>query len=260
MAETPDDLALAQLWQRYKDTGERALRDQLVLHYSPVVKFVAGRLAAGLPSSVDPADLVSYGIFGLLDAIERFDLGRGFKFETYAVNRVRGAILDELRSIDWVPRSVRSRARAVERAFQLLEGQLGRSPTDIELAEALDMTEPQLQATLAQISVLGVAALDETVKGGDRENGSRLADSVADTGDGPVEVWEKAETRTMLADAIRGLAERDRLVLSLYYFENLTLAEIGGVLGVSESRVCQIHTKAVLQLRARFAASSRSSD
>jgi RNA polymerase sigma factor for flagellar operon FliA len=260
MPETADDLALQQLWQSYKDSGERALRDQLVLHYSPVVKFVAGRLAAGLPSSVDPADLVSYGIFGLLDAIERFEPARGFKFETYAVNRVRGAILDELRSIDWVPRSVRSRARAVERAFQLLEGQLGRSPSDAELAEALDMTEPQLQAALAQISVLGVAALDETVKGGDRENGMRLGDAVADTGDGPVEAWEKTETRTMLAEAIRGLAERDRLVLSLYYFENLTLAEIGGVIGVSESRVCQIHTKAVLQLRARFAAAGRSHD
>jgi RNA polymerase sigma factor for flagellar operon FliA len=246
-----------RLWAEYKQVGERELRDRLIVHYSPLVKYVAGRVATGLPQNVDQADLVSYGIFGLIDAIEKFDLDRGFKFETYAIARIKGNILDELRSIDWVPRSVRAKARALEKAYSKLEGQLHRTPTDVELAAELDMTDDQLQSTLGQISFTGLVALDEMLSGGDRGDSMTLGDTLADGGMGPVAAYEVEEMRQILADAINRLPEREKVVLTLYYYEGLTLAEIGSILGVTESRVCQIHTKSVIQLRARMAASER---
>jgi len=254
MSAESDDLE--GIWVRFKETGERALRDRLILQYAPLVKYVAGRVAVGLPQSVDQSDLVSYGIFGLIDAIEKFDLGRGYKFETYAISRIKGAILDELRSIDWVPRSVRAKARTVERAYQKLEAELHRSPSDDELAAELAMTNDQLQATLGQISFVGIAALDELLIG-DRGDATTLGDTLADRGEGPVAVFEVTEMRHILARAINTMPEREKVVLTLYYYEGLTLAEIGQVLGVTESRVCQIHTKAVLHLRARVAAAER---
>jgi RNA polymerase sigma factor for flagellar operon FliA len=254
---TSQQLDLEALWAAYKRAPERQLRDQLILHYAPVVKYVAGRVASGLPPSVDAADLVSYGIFGLIDAVERYEPGRGVKFETYAIARIRGAIMDELRSIDWVPRSVRAKARALERAFQTLEARLHRSPSDAELAAELSWSEEQLQSSLQQISMVGVAALDETLSGRDRDDGATLADTVADTGAGPVALFEVAETRAALARSIEALPNREKIVLTLYYYEGMTLADIGDVLGVTESRACQIHTKAVLHLRARLAATDR---
>ena len=248
---------IERLWAEYKDEGRRELRDQLIVHYSPLVKYVAGRVATGLPQSVDQADLVSYGIFGLIDAIEKFDLGRGFKFETYAIARIKGNILDELRSIDWVPRSVRAKARALEKAYSKLEGELHRTPTEAELADELDLTEDQLQTTLGQISFTGLVALDEMLSGGERGESATLGDTLPDSGVGPVAAYEVEEMRHILADAINRLPEREKTVLSLYYYEGLTLAEIGSILGVTESRVCQIHTKAVIQLRSRIAASER---
>jgi RNA polymerase sigma factor for flagellar operon FliA len=246
-----------RLWADYKQDGRQELRDQLIVHYSPLVKYVAGRVASGLPQNVDQADLVSYGIFGLIDAIEKFDLDRGFKFETYAIARIKGNILDELRSIDWVPRSVRAKARAIEKAYSKLEGQLHRTPSDAELAKELDLTEDQLQTTLGQISFTGLVALDEMLSGGDRGDSMTLGDTLADSGMGPVAAYEVEEMRQILADAIQRLPEREKVVLTLYYYEGLTLAEIGSILGVTESRVCQIHTKSVIQLRARLAASER---
>ena len=248
---------LERLWAEYKDAGARELRDQLIVHYSPLVKYVAGRVATGLPQNVDQADLVSYGIFGLIDAIEKFDLERGFKFETYAIARIKGNILDELRSIDWVPRSVRAKARAMEKAYSKLEGELHRTPSDSELADELDLTEVQLQTTLGQISFTGLVALDEMLSGGDRGDATTLGDTLADGGVGPVAAYEVEEMRHILADAINRLPDREKTVLTLYYYEGLTLAEIGSILGVTESRICQIHTKAVIQLRARIAASER---
>ena len=249
---------IERLWAEYKEYGRREQRDQLIVHYSPLVKYVAGRVATGLPQSVDQADLVSYGIFGLIDAIEKFDLGRGFKFETYAIARIKGNILDELRSIDWVPRSVRAKARALEKAYSKLEGELRRTPTDTELANELDLTDEQLQTTLGQISFTGLVALDEMLSGGgDRGESATLGDTLPDAGMGPVAAYEVEEMRHILADAINRLPEREKTVLSLYYYEGLTLAEIGSILGVTESRVCQIHTKAVIQLRSRIAASER---
>ena len=248
---------LERLWAAYKRRGTRDVRDQLILHYSPLVKYVAGRVAVGLPQNVEQADLVSYGIFGLIDAIEKFDPGRGFKFETYAIARIKGAILDELRSIDWVPRSVRAKARALEKAYGKLEGELHRTPNDDELATELGLSDDQLQSTLNQISFIGLVALDEMLSSGDRGDSITLGDTVADAGAGPVAAYEVEEMRHILADAINRMPEREKIVLTLYYYEGLTLAEIGQVLGVTESRVCQIHTKAVLQLRSRLAASER---
>jgi len=253
-----DASEIERLWVRYKADGERAVRDELIVHYSPLVKYVAGRVAVGLPQNVEQSDLVSYGIFGLIDAIEKFDLGRGYKFETYAIARIKGAILDELRSIDWVPRSIRAKARAIEKAYSKLEGDLHRTPSDDEVAQELDMTNDQLQTTLGQISFVGLVALDEMLSvGGERGESTTLKDTIADSGDGPVAAYEVEEMRHILADAINRMPEREKIVLTLYYYEGLTLAEIGQVLGVTESRVCQIHTKAVLQLRSRILASER---
>ena len=247
-----------RLWADYKADGGRELRDQLIVHFSPLVKYVAGRVAVGLPQNVDQADLVSYGIFGLIDAIEKFDPARGFKFETYAIARIKGAILDELRSIDWVPRSVRSKARQIETAIARLESRLHRAPSDEELAAELEVSDEQLQAMLNQISFVGLVALDEMLNvGGERGESVTLGDTIADKGEGPVGAYEVEEMKHILAEAVNRMPDRDKTVLTLYYYEGLTLAEIGQVLGVTESRVCQIHTKAILQLRARILATER---
>lgn len=244
-----------ELWEHYGRTASRAARDRLILHYSPLVKYVAGRVGSGLPANVEQSDLVSYGIFGLIDAIEKFDLDRGLKFETYAISRIKGAILDELRANDWVPRSVRAKARAVETAFSKLEGKLHRSPTEAELAEELGYTAEALQSILGQVSLTGVMALDEWL--GDRHEQATLADTIADDSAGPGALFEMREMRGQLASAIERMPDREKVVLTLYYFENLTLAQIGQVLKVTESRVSQIHTRAVLHLRSRLQAMER---
>ncbi len=244
------DERVEELWWKYAATRDHDMRDRLIVHYSPLVKFVASRLAAGLPQNVEQADLVSYGIFGLIDAIDRFDPERGNKFETYAMQRIKGAILDELRSYDWVPRSVRAKARSIEKALTKLESEFGRTPNENELAGELGIAVSQLQAMLSQISGVGLIALDEMLAGnGDRNESVALIDTIPDSGDGPVSLFETKEMKQLLALGINGMGEREKLVLVLYYFEHFTLAEIGKVLGVTESRVCQIHTKAVMQLR-----------
>lgn len=246
------------LWARYKATPTRPVRDQLILQYSPLVKYVAGRVAVGLPQSVDQADLVSYGVFGLIDAIEKFEPSRGFRFETYAISRIKGAIMDELRAIDWVPRSVRAKARSIETAMAKLESQHHRSPTDEELADELDLTVDRLQHALSQISFVGMAALDELLSvGAERGESMTLGDTIPDMGDGPLAVFESVELRDRLREAVAKLPERERTVLGLYYYEGLTLAQIGEIIGVTESRICQIHTRAVLQLRGRLSAGDR---
>ena len=243
------------LWERYGDSPNREVRDQLIVHYSPLVKYVASRVAAGLPQNVEQADLVSYGIFGLIDAIDKFDPGRGYKFETYAISRIKGAMLDELRSMDWVPRSVRTKAKRIEQANAKLEAKLGRAPTDEELADALDITMEELETMLTKISFVGVVALDEMLSGSERGDSMTLGDTIPDKGAGPVGSFEVEEMRQLLAESINSMTEREKTVLTLYYYEGLTLSEIGQVLGVTESRVCQIHTKSVLRLRSRLSAS-----
>lgn len=242
--------AVTTLWQRLKDDSDGHAREALILQYSPLVKFVAGRVAAGLPRNVDQADLVSYGVFGLIDAIDKFEPERGFKFETYAINRIKGSILDGLRSLDWVPRSVRSRAREVERSMSELEHRLQRTPSDEELARHMDQDVESVRGTLAEMSNLGLVALDELIG---PDSASSLGDFIPDrAGVGPEAAFHAEETRHILGDAINRLPDRERLVITLYYFEGLTLAEIGEVLGVTESRVCQIHAKSVLSLRNRM--------
>jgi RNA polymerase sigma factor FliA len=250
--EDDDASAIARLWSDYKSNGGREARDQLILHYSPLVKYVAGRVAVGLPQNVEQSDLVSYGIFGLIDAIDKFDPDRNIKFETYAIARIKGAMIDELRSIDWVPRSVRAKARAVEKAYATLEANLLRTPTDVEVATEMGISEQDLHTIFNQVSFVGLVALDEMLAGGDRGESTTLGDTIPDKGEGPVAAFEVEEMKQILASAINRLGDREKVVLTLYYYEGLTLAEIGEVLGVTESRVCQIHTKAVLQLRSKM--------
>ena len=248
---------LRELWRRYKQEGDERARERLVVAYSPLVKFIAGRMASGLPSHVEEADLISCGLLGLIGAIERFDLDREIKFETFAVARVKGAIIDELRSLDWVPRSVRARARDVERAHAQLEAELLRAPTDEEMAAKLKIGVDEFNDALLQIANSSVLALDDLWTFADPEGGGGQI-SVLDTINDPNAVDPEteahaSEVKDRLADAIESLPERERLVVALYYYENLVLREIGEVLGVTESRVSQLHTKAVLALRSRFA-------
>jgi RNA polymerase sigma factor for flagellar operon FliA len=248
----PQEQELQELWTEFKSSGDERAREWLILHYSPLVKFVAGRVGAGLPKNVDHADLVSYGTFGLIDAVDKFEPERGFKFETYAVNRIKGAILDELRALDWVPRSVRSRAREIQRTMAELNHTLQRTPTEEEVAESMEVPLDTLRSHLGEIANLGFVALDELLNPSENASGS-MTDVLPDSGAiDPSGSFEKEETRYMLADSINRLPDRERLVLTLYYYEGLTLAEIGGVLNVTESRICQIHTKAVMSLRNRF--------
>ena len=245
-----DQIALC--WKDYKQTGSPQSRDRLIVNYSPLVKYVASRVASGLPGNIDGGDLVSYGIFGLIDAIAKFDTERAIKFETYAIARIKGAIIDELRAIDWVPRSVRSKARMVEKAIVKLEAKLLRSPSDEEIASELSISPKDLGDILTETRRLGVAALDEIMSGAERGDAATLGDTIADKGKGPMITFENEETRQLLAFALNRLGDREKMVLALYYYEGFTLAEIGQVLAVTESRVCQIHTKAVMQLRLRL--------
>ncbi len=245
------EAGIVALWRSYGERRDPALRERLVLHYAPLVKYVAGRVGTGLPGHVDAADLVQSGIFGLVDAIDRFEPERGLKFETYAMQRIRGAILDDLRAQDWVPRSVRSRAREVERALERLEGRLLRTASDAEVADELGLSVSDLLELYAQLRLTSVVALDELVTVG--RGGTSLAETLPDDSvPDPGAVMDGVESRRLLAQAVSQLGERDRVVVTLYYFENLTLAEIGEVLGVTESRVCQLHTRAVLRLRAKL--------
>jgi RNA polymerase sigma factor for flagellar operon FliA len=245
------------LWLQYRKTRDQGIRDRLILTYAPLVKYVAGRLGSGLPAHVDEGDLVSYGLLGLIGAIERYDPERDVKFETYAIARIKGAIIDELRAMDWVPRSVRSRAREIERAIAELEKKLLRAPTDEEIAAKVGITEEELEESLTEIARSSIAALDElwTVSstGGDQ---IALIDTIEDTeAPDPQSSLSATEMREAIGEAIARLPEREKLVVTLYYYEELTLREIGEVLGVTESRVSQLHTKAILRLKARLAGS-----
>jgi RNA polymerase sigma factor FliA len=249
-------IELRELWRRYKESGSDRAREQLVVAYSPLVKYVAGRMSSGLPAHVEESDLISYGLIGLINAIERFEIEREIKFETYAITRIKGAIIDELRSLDWVPRSVRARAREIERANSKLEHRLQRAPTDEEMSVELGISMEDFNDALLQISNSTVAALDElwTVSDSSGDQVS-LLDTIQDPGaPDPAAVMDATDLKDRVADAIARLPEREKLVVALYYYENLTLREIGEVLGVTESRISQLHTKAVLRLRSRLTA------
>jgi RNA polymerase sigma factor for flagellar operon FliA len=243
------DPDLQRHWDRWLLRRDTNARDQLIIHYSPLVKFVAGRVGAGMPSNVDAGDLVSAGIFGLIDAIERYEPDREIKFETFAAPRIRGAIYDGLRELDWVPRLVRRRAREVEQAFAHLEGRSGEAPDDEGLATHLGISTSELAKWLNQIAATTVGPLDRAIELGHEPPADPTPTH------SPIRAMEDRETRGAMHAEIRSLPEREKLVLSLYYDEGLTLAEIADVLGVTESRVSQIHTKAVLHLRSRLSAS-----
>lgn len=247
---------LDDLWRRYKSSADERARERLVIAYSPLVKYVAGRVGSGLPAHVAETDLISYGLGGLVSAIERFDLSREVAFETYAAQRIRGAIIDELRALDWVPRSVRARARAIELANAKLESRLHRAPTDEEMAAELDCTVEAFQDSLQQIAGSTIVALDELWTSADSTGDQRpLIDTVPDTrSPDPHVVVDRRERRDRVAAAIVALPEREKMVIALYYYENLTLREIGEVLGVTESRVSQLHAQAMLRLRSKLQA------
>jgi RNA polymerase sigma factor for flagellar operon FliA len=241
------------LWLEYGRTHDKALRDRLIVTYSPLVKYVAGRLGSGLPAHVEEADLVSYGLLGLMSAIDRYEPARAIKFETFAIARIRGSIIDELRTLDWVPRSVRSRAREIERAIRDLESRLARAPTDEEIAHKVGITPGELEDSLIDISRTSIAALDELWSTSSEGDQVSLLDTIEDPESvKPAEALDETEMREALAEAIDRLPEREKLVVTLYYYEELTLREIGEVLGVTESRVSQLHTKAILRLRSRL--------
>jgi RNA polymerase sigma factor for flagellar operon FliA len=245
------------LWREYRRSRDQALRDRLILTYAPLVKFVAGRLGSGLPAHVEENDLVSYGLLGLIGAIERYDPDRDVKFETYAIARIKGSIIDELRALDWVPRSVRSRARDIERAIAALEAKLHRAPTDEEIAQRLGITQSELEDSLTDISRSSIAALDElwTISSSTGDQVSLMETIEDPQGPEPQTALAQTELREALGEAIARLPEREKLVITLYYYEELTLREIGEVLGVTESRVSQLHTKAILRLKARLGGS-----
>jgi RNA polymerase sigma factor for flagellar operon FliA len=245
---------LKELWRRCKEEGDERARERLVVAYSPLVKYVAGRMASGLPSHVEEADLISYGLIGLIGSIERYDLDRDIKFETFAVSRIRGAIIDELRSLDWVPRSVRAKARDVEKAHSKLENKLGRAPNEEEMADELGVPVDDFRTTLLEIANSSVLALDDLWTVSDPDGGQvSLLDTIRDPNAvDPEEAIDTVELKDRLAEAIESLPDRERLVIALYYYETLTLREIGEVLGVTESRVSQLHTKAVLGMRSHL--------
>ena len=245
---------LAEIWRSFKTTNDKILRDRLILTYAPLVKYVAGKLGTWLPAHVEEGDLISYGLLGLIGAIERFDPERDIKFETYAISRIRGSMIDELRSLDWVPRSVRSRAREIERAMAELENRLRRAPTDEEVAEELGITVSEFEESLTQISRSSVVALDElwTTSSASGDSAA-LIDTLEDpNADDPTRKLSDGEVKKALANAITRLPDREKLVIMLYYYEELTLREIGEVLTVTESRVSQLHTKAILRLKVRL--------
>jgi RNA polymerase sigma factor FliA len=245
-------IVLTETWRRYKRTGDRSSRNQLILAYSPMVKYLAGRIVARMPAHVEVADLVSYGLGGLIEAVERFDPARGVKFEAYASTRIRGAIIDELRSLDWVPRSIRGEARKIEEATAELSTSLHRMPTDAELAARMSIDAEELDASLQRVADARVVALDQPwdITGADGGETTLLQTLPDRDAADPAASADRADLRQRMTDAILNLPEREQLVLGLRYHQEMRLAEIGEILGVTESRVSQLHAKAVLQVRA----------
>jgi RNA polymerase sigma factor for flagellar operon FliA len=243
----PDEAAgtTEHLWRSYKETGDKDARDRLILQYSPLVKYVAGRVRSGLPSNVDQNDLISDGVIGLMDAIDKFEPERGLQFQTYAVPRIRGAIVDALRASDWVPRSMREKIRDINAAQAKLEKELGHVPGDQQVAAELGLSVKELRSTYSKISYANVASIDEM----------GVTDDAATPAE-PATFSDMDDIPEGFLGAVHELPERDRVVVALYYWEGLTLAEIGQVLGVTESRISQLHSRATMTLRRKLTLSA----
>lgn len=243
-----------ELWRNYKEHGDLAAKEALIIKFSAMVKYVAGRLVMGLPPHVEVNDLISYGIFGLMDAIEKYDPERGVKFETYAVARIKGAIMDGLRAWDWVPPSLRRRAREVEDAYSRVEQKLGRAATDMEIASALTMDVGDFRELIANLSRANLLSLDDIWNSNERDDATRPAiDMICDhEAPDPGLAAEFEEKKRFLAEALGRLPDREKLVVTLYYYEGLTVKEISELLKVTPSRISQLHSKAILRLRGRL--------
>lgn len=242
-----------ELWELYKKAKNPQIREAFIRQYAPLVKYVAGKVAVGMPNNVEFDDLVGFGVFGLLDAIDKYDPAKNVKFKTYAVTRIRGAIFDELRSIDWVPRSVRQKTREIEDTIVSLEAQLGRTVSDQEIAKSMGMSEDEYLKTVLKISGTSILSLNDVWHSGDDNDHLSIGDSIESPSSlNPDVIVEKEEVRRVIVEAINELPEKEKKVLVLYYYEDLTLKEIGQVLEVTESRVSQLHTKAILRLRAKL--------
>ncbi len=241
------------LWVEFRKTKAPVLRDKFIRQYMPLVKYVAGKVAVGMPSSVEFDDLVGFGQFGLLDAINKYDVAKNVKFKTYAVTRIRGAIFDELRQIDWVPRSVRQKSREIEDTISSLEAKLGRSASDSEIAQKLNMSEEEYHKTVMKVSGTSILSLNDVWYSGDDNDSMSIGNNIeAPASLNPDVIAEREEIKKVIAQAISELPEKEKMVIVLYYHEDLTFKEIGEVLSVSESRISQLHTKANLRLRAKL--------
>ena len=249
----PEERTEEELWLQYRKTRDSAIRDAFIKQYNPLVKYVAGKVAVGMPSNVEFDDLVGYGVFGLLDAIDKYDPERNIKFKTYAVTRIRGAIFDELRLIDFVPRSVRQKTREIESTISSLEAQLGRTASDQEIANAMGMDETEYMKTMQKISGTSIISLNDLWYSGDDNDKVSIVDNIeAPSSLNPDVVVVNEEIRRVIIEAINELPDKEKKILVLYYYEDLTLKDIGRVLQVTESRVSQLHTKAVLHLRSKL--------
>jgi len=243
-------MAVQKEWVLFKKDNDPQVRQRILEQYLPLVKNVAGRMAMGFPKSVELSDLINTGVIGLIEALSNFDPSRGVKFETYAVPRIRGAILDELRSLDWVPRSTRAKSREIDKATSKLENQLGRRPSGRELAKSLKISSDELFSALDDVSSTTILSLDELIYKKEDNRQIPRVETLEDLSyENVLRDLEKEELKAYLIQAISHLSEQERLVVALYYHEELTLKEIGEVMQISESRVSQIHTKAVLKLR-----------
>jgi RNA polymerase sigma factor for flagellar operon FliA len=248
-----EDKTEEERWLEYRKTRNPALREAFIKQYAPLVKYVAGKVAMGMPSNVEFDDLVGFGVFGLIDAIDKYDPEKNVKFKTYAVTRIRGAIFDELRQIDWVPRSVRQKTREIESTISSLEAQLGRTASDQEIAGALGMNEDEYLKTIQKISGTSILSLNDVWFSGDEKDRVSIVDSIeAPSSLNPDVVVEKEVMRQVIITAINELPDKEKKILILYYYEDLTLKDIGRVLEVTESRVSQLHTKAILHLRSKL--------
>ncbi|HQD50653.1 MAG TPA: FliA/WhiG family RNA polymerase sigma factor [Defluviitaleaceae bacterium] len=241
--------SLEMLWEQYEATKDVSIKDQLIMEYAPLVKYVAGRLNIYLGQSVEYEELVSYGVFGLIDAIEKFDFKKGVKFETYASLRIRGSIIDNIRKLDWVPRSLRQKNKEIEKTIMELETELGRTATDEELAQKMNISIEELHEIYKKTNLISLISLDEYIE---QNNDYNISSEKSPATEQPESYIEKQELKRILKESIEKLPEREQKILFLYYFEELTLKEISSIMGVSESRISQLHTKAITRLKTKL--------